>query len=493
MYRTSHLNWLVVALLFVFVQDAASQILRTQRAIYLRPQFGFVNYIGDNNIDMTAIGFMGQLEVGYQITHQLALAAAYNYGDYTENLRPDASRNLPRTGSNSQLSHAQALVRFLFGQATSSLSPYIHVGLGVAFGGDHPDDTAGWGAIGGVGLDVWLNRNMSFFVEASTQFTYPDDAVDGPDRGLFADHDLLNRFGIGIQFTFKKPDFIPVEIYNLRAPSSLMVDQVGTFVADANISDASDPVEFSWDFGDGTTSPLREASHSFSEPGTYSVTFDARNDGSSDSQSRTVIVLERPQPAEITSMSNFPTVIDTNTPVAFEASVVGNPPLTYFWRFSDGSTSSETNPTHTFRAPGNYTVTLTVTNDAGSDTQNMQIMVDRVEALYCKEVTELNTVYFGQHSSFITDATRSTLQDNLEILRECPNMFVRVEGYAIPGEQDAEALAADRARAVEEFYVDNGVTPSRVFSQGRGVVSGIGSRKDGMDLYRRAETVIVDN
>ena len=492
MHRTSQLNCLVVCAVLFFVPDAFSQVERVPKAFYLRPSFGFVNYVGDNNIDLTALGFKGQLEAGYQITHQLALAAAYNFGEYTSDLRPDVSRMLDRTGFNSQLSHLQALVRFLFGRANSNLSPYIHVGGGVAFGGDHPDDGPGWGAIGGLGLDVWLNRNTSFFVEASTQFTFPDDAVDGPVRGLFAEHDLLSRFSLGIQYTFKRPNFIPVEIYDLTAPTRLQVDEIGTFVADANLSQASSPVSFRWDFGDGTTTPMQRASHSFSQPGTYTVTFDASNDASTDMSSRTVVVVARPAPAEITSMSSFPSTVDTSTPVNFEASVVGDRPMNHTWQFGDGSTSTEATPSHTFGASGNYTVSLTVTNASGADTKTMQISVDRVEATFCTEVEELNSVYFGMHSSFVTDATRNTLQDNLEILQECPNMAVRVEGYAVPGEQNPAALSADRARAVEDFYLDNGITPSRVFSQGRGAVTGIGSKKSGLELYRRADTIIAE-
>ena len=41
-------------------------------------------------------------------------------------------------------------------------------------------------------------------------------------------------------------------------------------------------------------------------------------------------------------------------------------PATWAWDFGDGSTSVDQNPTHAY-APGKYTVTLTVTNDAGSD------------------------------------------------------------------------------------------------------------------------------
>ncbi len=44
-----------------------------------------------------------------------------------------------------------------------------------------------------------------------------------------------------------------------------------------------------------------------------------------------------------------------------------NQPLTYQWNFGDGSTSTESSPTHTFAQPGSYEVTLTVTDPGGLD------------------------------------------------------------------------------------------------------------------------------
>lgn len=40
--------------------------------------------------------------------------------------------------------------------------------------------------------------------------------------------------------------------------------------------------------------------------------------------------------------------------------------VSWNWTFGDGTTSSDQNPTHTYSAPGDYTVTLTVTDDDGA-------------------------------------------------------------------------------------------------------------------------------
>ncbi len=48
---------------------------------------------------------------------------------------------------------------------------------------------------------------------------------------------------------------------------------------------------------------------------------------------------------------------------------------TWSWDFGDNTTSADQNPVHTYEAPGNYTVTLTVTNAAGSDSMTTAITV----------------------------------------------------------------------------------------------------------------------
>jgi hypothetical protein len=45
--------------------------------------------------------------------------------------------------------------------------------------------------------------------------------------------------------------------------------------------------------------------------------------------------------------------------------VGGQTPYAYNWKFGDGSTSTSPNPTHRYATPGNYTVTLTVTDSTG--------------------------------------------------------------------------------------------------------------------------------
>ncbi|MBL7892931.1 MAG: PKD domain-containing protein [Bacteroidia bacterium] len=52
--------------------------------------------------------------------------------------------------------------------------------------------------------------------------------------------------------------------------------------------------------------------------------------------------------------------------------------LTYSWDFGDGTTSSLQNPLHSYSKPGNYIVTLKVSNGCGSNSTNQNILINNV-------------------------------------------------------------------------------------------------------------------
>jgi PKD repeat protein len=55
-------------------------------------------------------------------------------------------------------------------------------------------------------------------------------------------------------------------------------------------------------------------------------------------------------------------------------------PFTYHWDFGDGASSTEQNPSHTYAKVGEYTATLTVTNQKGNKgTDEIDIFVETDE------------------------------------------------------------------------------------------------------------------
>ncbi|MFQ5570762.1 MAG: PKD domain-containing protein [Rhodothermales bacterium] len=284
-----------------------------------------------------------------------------------------------------------------------------------------------------------------------------------------------------------------VEVLGVSGPDSLETNQAGTFTATTN-EDAKPPIMYQWDFADNTSGEGNPVSHAFARPGTYTVTVNASNrkGKSTDSDQTSVVVFDPPVPAQVITVLADPQNPDTRTPVRFGANVRGDLPLNYAWSFGDGSTDNGAAPIHTFDQPGTYTVSLEVSNDAGSDSRSVSITVQPFEADYCAELAEMNAVFFDRNSSVMTAQGEGALRDNLDILQDCPNLNVRVEGWAGPFERNPQRLSDDRARAVQQYYVDNGVVASRIATMGQGR-AGLGAKKSGGEQFRRADSIPLQN
>jgi PKD repeat protein len=80
--------------------------------------------------------------------------------------------------------------------------------------------------------------------------------------------------------------------------------------------------------------------------------------------------------------NNPPTASFTSPNVICEGSSVtftdfsSNSPTTWSWNFGDNITSNQQNPTHIYATSGSYTVSLTVSNNAGTNTTTQNIVVN---------------------------------------------------------------------------------------------------------------------
>ncbi len=144
--------------------------------------------------------------------------------------------------------------------------------------------------------------------------------------------------------------------------------------------------QYLWDFADNSiTSGESNPSHLFNVPGTYDVSLTVTDSNGLQDNEVITIIVEEPQ------MNTAPTAIVSATPefgqAPLEVNFIGSQSIddmaiaSYSWDFGDGSTSTMANPVHTFNDPGNYNVTLTVSDDAGlQDSEGIVIMVTEVNS-----------------------------------------------------------------------------------------------------------------
>jgi gliding motility-associated-like protein len=121
--------------------------------------------------------------------------------------------------------------------------------------------------------------------------------------------------------------------------------------------------QYKWDFGDGTTSNIRNPMHTFQLPGNYEVILTVPGpDGKDSKYTQFVRVYGHPTASfdaapQLVYMPDDKVYFVNHSEGASE----------YEWSFGDGGYSSDKNPSYLYQGEGLYTVTLRVWNEFGCD------------------------------------------------------------------------------------------------------------------------------
>jgi len=72
--------------------------------------------------------------------------------------------------------------------------------------------------------------------------------------------------------------------------------------------------------------------------------------------------------------------------------------------------------------------------------------------------------YFGRGSSRLTDEIRTALQEPLQALRDFPGLHIRIEAHTDSrgSEQANLSLSHQRAEAIRDYLVENGIDAERI-------------------------------
>ena len=171
--------------------------------------------------------------------------------------------------------------------------------------------------------------------------------------------------------------------------------QLNTFTFQ-DLSMGSD-LEYSWDFGNGNTSTEMNPTHTYAEPGNYTVTLSVSNDSCSSSFSMFIFTDPSGWYNDECNALFLP-ALDSSLTVVF-INLSSPDVLTTEWDFGDGNISDEAFPVHTYAAEGTYNVALTITTVDGC-TSTFTMIVD---------LADFN---FAGNPSY-----RTTAVNNLEIIK----------------------------------------------------------------------------
>jgi PKD repeat protein len=300
----------------------------------------------------------------------------------------------------------QALGRYVLAPPSWTARPYLDAGANLALGGS----SVGVGPSIGGGVTADVSSRTSIYAEVRFNLTFGDRAVDRSNRGG-TPFDVLSAFPTaGVRVSLddislwggpggERPsgegaapgsEASSGEATAPRGvvadgPTAVAVGETATFTA-AVREEGTQPMRYQWDFGDGSTASGRTASHSYRKPGTYEVTFTARNEAGRASHS-TRIVVGQPGPGAQASRGGLqirsiegPTEVQVGETATFEANVGGvSRPDEHRWRFGDGTSASGLLATHAYQSPGTYEVTFLASSEEARATETRTVTVGPAE------------------------------------------------------------------------------------------------------------------
>ena len=166
----------------------------------------------------------------------------------------------------------------------------------------------------------------------------------------------------------------PVANFNMAPPTTGVVPLTVQF----NDTSTGNPVSYTWNFGDGSAvSTAQNPSHSFAAAGVFTVSLTVSNPVGANTKTTVAGVSVFATPA-----ANFTTDVTSGlAPLAvnFRDTSTGNP-TSWAWDFQNDGTADSTaqNPTFTYSSTGTYSVKLTATNAAGSNSNTRSNLISVV-------------------------------------------------------------------------------------------------------------------
>jgi len=172
----------------------------------------------------------------------------------------------------------------------------------------------------------------------------------------------------------------PPEARIVTAPAEVPKNQRAFFRACAtDPDDLAGPLLISWSFPDGTEAAGEEAWYVFNRSGVFRVTLTVTDEAGLNSTTFTLVrVTNLPPNASFA----LPPPAYINATFTFNASFSVDPDgqiVNFSWDFGDGQKARGMVVSHNYSAAGNFTITLTVTDDEGGTNSSSQTLMVRAQ------------------------------------------------------------------------------------------------------------------
>lgn len=185
-------------------------------------------------------------------------------------------------------------------------------------------------------------------------------------------------------YSCKKDDVLPKPVVDFTFTVPGYAPAIVIFT-----SNCENSTQFAWNFGDGTTSTLKNPEKTYFLPGTYTVSLTASGEGGSESIEKQIIVSEQP----ILPISNFTFLYNPQTvPANVTFTNMSQHSQSYIWNFGDGTNSTEISPSHIYNVAGTYRVTLKAINQHGNSVFYQDVIItEQIQQPYMVDILAVAT------------------------------------------------------------------------------------------------------
>jgi PKD repeat protein len=217
-----------------------------------------------------------------------------------------------------------------------------------------------------------------------------EDHIDDMTPYYHLTTDTINTLNMTYYTNFVKATIGTASHLALRDDGTLIGNFVGSPTSGAvpltvNFTDLSiGATSWSWNFGDGGTSTLKNPTYTYNTVGVYTVTLTVSNASGSDVCTKTNYITVTPPAPPVAAFTANTTNITVGNNVTFTDQSTNNP-TSWSWTFEGGTpaTSTDRNPTVTYNTPGLFDVTLIASNAQGSDSEAKVDYINVTEMPYC--------------------------------------------------------------------------------------------------------------